>query len=98
MQIFQQKTKHYFVCYSQLKVVQCDLLNPLELAKHLEGQDAVLSALGVAGLQIYAMTFYEDSMKSIVTAMRNANVKRLICVTAFYTKCKKPRLSVVRLH
>jgi len=63
-------------------------MNPLELTKHIEGSLAVLSALGQHGLQISAMTFYEDSMKSIVTAMRNAKVKRLICVTSFYSKCK----------
>jgi len=63
-------------------------MNPLELTKHIEGSIAVLSALGQHGLQISAMTFYEDSMKSIVTAMRNAKVKRLICVTSFYSKCK----------
>lgn len=63
-------------------------MNPLDLAPHMEGRIAVLSALGQPGLQISAMTFYEDSMKSVVTAMRNAKIKRLICVTAFYTKCK----------
>jgi hypothetical protein len=63
-------------------------MNPLDLAKHMEGCIAVLSALGQHGLQISSMTFYEDSMKSIVSAMRNANIKRLICMTSFYTKCK----------
>jgi hypothetical protein len=63
-------------------------MNPLDLGKHMEGRIAVLSALGQAGIQISSMTFYEDSMKSIVTAMRNAKIKRLICVTSFYSKCK----------
>lgn len=63
-------------------------MNPLELAPHMEERTAVLSALGQPGLQISAMTFYEDSMKSIVTAMRNAKIKRLICMTSFYSKCK----------
>jgi hypothetical protein len=63
-------------------------MNPVDLAKHMEGCTAVLSALGQPGLQISAMTFYEDSMKSIVTAMRDAKVKRLICMTSMYTKCK----------
>ena len=65
-------------------------MNPLDLAKHMEasGATAVLSGLGQPGLQISAMTFYEDSIKSVVSAMRNAKIKRLICMTAFYTKCK----------
>jgi hypothetical protein len=63
-------------------------MDPLDLTKHMEGCTAVLSALGQPGIHISAMTFYQDSMKSIVTAMRNAKVKRLICMTSFYTKCK----------
>ncbi|CAF0856167.1 unnamed protein product [Adineta steineri] len=72
--------------HKHLEVITCDLMNPLELTAHMEGRIAVLSALGQPGLQISAITLYEDSMKSIVTAMRNAKVKRLICVTSFYTK------------
>ncbi|CAF1346023.1 unnamed protein product [Rotaria magnacalcarata] len=72
--------------HENLQVVKCDLMNSSELAKHLGGCVAVLSALGQRGLQISAMTFYEDSMKSIVDAMRNAKVKRLVCMTSFYTK------------
>jgi hypothetical protein len=68
-------------------------MNPLDLAKHMEGCIAVLSALGQHGLQISAMTFYEDSIKSIVSAMRNANIKRLICMTSFYTKCREKKIS-----
>lgn len=71
------------------QVVKCDILNPLDITPHLEECTAVLSALGYPGLQLSAITFYEDSMKSIVTAMRNAHVKRLICMTSFYSKCKK---------
>jgi biliverdin reductase/flavin reductase len=71
-----------------LQVIQCDLMNPLELTKHLEGCTAVLSALGYPGVPISAISFYADSMKSIVTAMRNAKIKRLICMTSMYTKCK----------
>ncbi|CAF1185876.1 unnamed protein product, partial [Didymodactylos carnosus] len=73
---------------SILADVQCDLMNPLDLASKMEDHDVALSTLGQAGLQISAMTFYEDSMKSIITAMRNSKIKHLICITAFYTKCK----------
>ena len=64
-------------------------MKPAELKKHFEGCVAVLSGLGYPGLPISAITFYEDSMKSIVSAMRDAQVKRLICITSMYTKCKK---------
>jgi putative NADH-flavin reductase len=61
-------------------------LNADELAKSLSGHDAVLSGLGAPGVHFSAITFYQDSAKSMVEAMRKAGVKRLLCVTAFYTK------------
>lgn len=61
-------------------------MNSDELAKHLEGQECVLSALGSPGIHLFKITFYQDSIKSIVNAMRKAKVQRLICITAFYTK------------
>lgn len=57
-----------------------------ELAPHLAGHDCVLSALGAPGIQFSRVTLYTESMKSIVEAMRKSNLKRLICITAFYTK------------
>ena len=76
------------ISFFGFRIIQCDLMNPLELSKHMEGRMAVLSALGQPGVQISTMTFYEDSIKSVVTAMRTAKIKRLICITSFYTKCK----------
>jgi hypothetical protein len=61
-------------------------MNSDELAKSLAGQDAVLSGLGAPGVQFSTITLYQDSMKSIVEAMRKASITRLLCVTAFYTK------------
>lgn len=69
-----------------LQVIQCDLMNPDDLSKHFVGRSAVLSALGQPGFHMKAITFYQDSIKSLVTAMRNANIKRLICMTSMYTK------------
>jgi biliverdin reductase/flavin reductase len=63
-------------------------MNPDEIAPYLESHDCVLSALGVRGICIFKVTFYLDSMKSITAAMRKANLKRLICVTSFYSKRK----------
>ncbi|CAF1427482.1 unnamed protein product [Rotaria sordida] len=69
-----------------LQVIQCDIMNPMELAKHMTNHTAVLSALGYPGLSIWPITFYEDSIKSIVLAMRNANIKRFIGITSTYSK------------
>ena len=61
-------------------------MDPNELAPHLAGHDCVLSAMGAQGIQFSRVTVYTDSMKSIVEAMRKNNLKRLICITSFYTK------------
>jgi hypothetical protein len=64
------------------------LLDAEELGNHLQGFDCVLSALGVTGIQIFKISFYLDSMKSIVAGMRKAKLNRLLCVASFYTKRK----------
>ncbi len=61
-------------------------MNADELATHLTGFDAVLSALGAPGIHLFKISLYTESMKSIVTAMKKSNLKRLLCVTSFYTK------------
>jgi biliverdin reductase/flavin reductase len=61
-------------------------MNPDDLATHLSGFDAVLSALGAPGIHLFKVSLYTDSMKSIVTSMKKNNLKRLLCVTSFYTK------------
>jgi len=63
-------------------------MNPLDLNKHLNECIAVLSALGQPGMDASKITFYEDSIKSVISAMRNTKIKRLICITSFYTKCR----------
>ena len=57
------------------------------LIEHLKGQDCVLSALGAPGTYVFSSCkVYTESMESIVSAMRKAGLKRLICITAMYTK------------
>ena len=63
-------------------------MNSEELEKNLEGHDCVLSGLGYVGIPIYKISFYIDSMKSIITAMRKSKLTRLICVASYYTKRK----------
>lgn len=75
-----------FAANPNFKAIKADLLNKDELAGHLTGHDCVLSALGVAGVKIFKITFYLDSMKSIVEAMRTAGIKRLVAMTSFYSK------------
>lgn len=76
------------IFFLYIKAIKCNIMNPDEIAPYLESHDCVLSALGVRGICIFKVTFYLDSMKSITAAMRKANLKRLICVTSFYSKRK----------
>ena len=48
-----------------------------------------MSALGVAELVVLPVSLCLDSMKAIVAAMNHNEIKRLICVTSFYTKRKQ---------
>jgi putative NADH-flavin reductase len=60
-----------------------------ELASNFKSHDAILSALGKNGppnSNFEEITLYSETIKSIVNAMRQSGVKRLLCVTSFYTK------------
>ncbi|XP_070535158.1 flavin reductase (NADPH)-like isoform X3 [Ptychodera flava] len=80
--------------HENLKVVQGDVLSPnTDLKGSFEGQDAVLSCLGnskdsasLSSVMFSRTTIYTDTIGIIVKAMREANVKRLICMTSWCTK------------
>ncbi|USI74653.1 NAD(P)-dependent oxidoreductase [Sphingomonas morindae] len=70
--------------YDRLRAVSCDALEPASFQAALEGQEAVLSVLGVTGFwaSLRPMTFYRDSARAIVTGMRAAGVARLVLVSS----------------
>ena len=68
------------------KAVKCNIMNSDELATHLSGFDAVLSALGAPGISLFKINLYSDSMKSIIAAMKKNDLKRILIVTSFYSK------------
>ncbi|OWF36530.1 flavin reductase (NADPH)-like [Mizuhopecten yessoensis] len=73
----------------KLKVEKVDIFKPEELEPHLKDCDAVVSCLGTntqGFLGRSRVTFYTDSMKSIVTAMRTSSTKRLVCLTSIGTE------------
>lgn len=77
---------HSYKDNANLKIVTANILNYEELVPHLKDKDYVLSSLGVAGICWSRITFYSESIKSITTAMNQAEVKRLICMTSLYTR------------
>lgn len=74
--------------HENLKVVKANIFDPDTLADHMSGHDAVLSCLGCppSFFSLWTITFYTDSAKSIISAMRKASLRRLIFMSAWYTK------------
>ncbi|XP_060068725.1 flavin reductase (NADPH)-like [Ylistrum balloti] len=73
----------------KLKIEKVDIFKPEEVGPHLKDCDAVVSCLGTPRqgfLGWSKVTFYTDSMKSIVNAMRTSGTKRLVCLTSIGTE------------
>lgn len=66
--------------HERLRTVRADVLDPPSLAGTVDGADAVLSALGARGNQ--PTTVYSDGVTHILDAMRQADVRRLVAVSA----------------
>ena len=67
--------------HSNLKIVKGDVMQSSTFAKEIIGNDAVISCLGV-GTSLKPTTVYSAGTKNILEAMKNANVQRLICISA----------------
>ena len=63
-----------------LKVVKGDVLVPLTFRNELEGQDAVISCLGIPKIQ--ETTLYSSGMRNILQAMEQFTVKRIMCISS----------------
>ncbi|MBC9878577.1 SDR family oxidoreductase [Bradyrhizobium sp. INPA01-394B] len=70
--------------YERLQVVEGDALKPESFDAALEGNDAVLSTLGVSGFfnSLRPMTFYRDSIAAIIDRMQVREVRRLVLVSS----------------
>lgn len=75
--------------HDRLRVVQCDALDASRVARAVEGQDAVLCALGTgAGAQT---TVFSVGTRNIITAMEDNGVRRLIVVSNYCLLSETPR-------
>ncbi|CAG5125837.1 unnamed protein product [Candidula unifasciata] len=70
----------------KLKVIEGNILDTSVLKEHMQGCDAVLSALGGRGGITTPCDIYTQSAKAVVSAMRDTGVKRFVAVTAWGTK------------
>lgn len=75
------------VTNDKLKVKEVDIFKEEDLVEHFKNTDAVVSCLGCrpSFLGWSTITFYLDTIKPIVAAMRTANKKRLVCMSAWGT-------------
>jgi putative NADH-flavin reductase len=64
---------------SRLRVVTADVLDPAAISPAVAGADAVISAIGPRGTG--ATTISQDSVASIIAAMRETGVRRLMTVS-----------------
>ncbi|XP_076454028.1 flavin reductase (NADPH)-like isoform X2 [Babylonia areolata] len=74
------------VQHENLQIHKVDLSSPDDLVEPMSGVEAVLSSLGARGGIWTPCSLYTDTMPHIVTAMRKAGVKRLVCITSWGAK------------
>ncbi|CAH1252506.1 TTC28 [Branchiostoma lanceolatum] len=73
---------------TNLEVVEVDVMSEDSIAAQLEGRavDVMISCLGRTDRKSREpSTFHSDSMREVVGAMRRAKVKRLVCVSCWWT-------------
>lgn len=79
--------------HDKLTIVKGDIFSDSSLEPLFAGQDAVISCLGqTTGGWLEDTTFYSDSMKAIVTAMKKSGVKRLLVISSWGTDNNAPFL------
>lgn len=67
-------------------MVEADIFSEDSLKPHFSGQDVVMSCLGFPPSFFSPVTGYSRSMNSVVGAMREARVNRIITMTSWYTE------------
>ena len=75
--------------HQRLRVVPCDVLEAERVAAAVDGQEAVLCALGTGAKS--KTTVYSAGTRNIVAAMEDKGVRRLILVSNFCVLSETPR-------
>ncbi|XP_033946701.1 flavin reductase (NADPH)-like [Gymnodraco acuticeps] len=74
------------VHHDNLKVVEADIFSADSLKTHFKGQDVVMSCLGFPASFFSGVSGYTLSMTSMISAMREARVNKIITMTSWYTE------------
>ena len=75
--------------HDNLAIVPGDILDYASVERAVEGQDAVLSALGTKVLR--KNTIISDGTRNIITAMEKYDVKRFVCESALSIGDSRPQ-------
>ena len=71
--------------HPNLRIIQGDVLQPQTFAHHLQGQQVVISALGVSGGNLFSdrpTTLYSQGIANLLQSMERHGVKRIFCISA----------------
>uniref|UniRef100_A0A3Q3X5S3 NAD(P)-binding domain-containing protein n=1 Tax=Mola mola TaxID=94237 RepID=A0A3Q3X5S3_MOLML len=74
------------VHHDNLKVAEADIFSADSLKAHFKGQDVIMSCLGFPASFYSGVTGYTESMKAVISAMREVRVNRIITMTSWYTE------------
>jgi len=77
---FARKASSVTIQHKNLKIIQGDILQYESVSLAVEGQDAVISTLGVESRKY--TTVLSDGTRNIIRAMNEFNVKRFICMSS----------------
>jgi len=77
---FARDRKKVTIEHKNIRIVEGDILDYAKVKEAVEGQDAVISALGVAGRKY--STVLSDGTSNILKAMDETGVKRFICMSS----------------
>ncbi|CAN5271788.1 SDR family oxidoreductase [soil metagenome] len=78
----------------KLKIVRGDVLDSAAVEAAVEGQDAVLSALGHRRLWVPSHV-QAEGIRNVIAAMKKKGVRRLVCVTALGLGNSAGRMGII---
>ncbi len=73
------------VVHPNLKIIKGDIMQPETFVNEMEGQEAVISALGVSGGNLFndkPTRLYSQGCDNLLTAMEQYGIKRIFCISA----------------
>jgi putative NADH-flavin reductase len=79
-----RRPERFRISFDRLRVMPGDALNEGSFGEALVGQDAVVSALGIAGIRnsLRPTTFHVDTARNIMSGMRRHGVRRFVGITS----------------